>query len=1295
MHSVSPKLHGGYWLLMRAPGMYSSEQAPAYLATVHHTPLSPPSALTHSRLHSPGFTPSRPFTRALVRRRGLAPNSTRALSDGLRQRLLVAGLIFVRLLQVSAYSSGGGGPVAPASLTRILLRRRNICRDLQQGSGGAVTSASLTAVPSLSGAITRDMKNSRIYLEQARIQNTCVYIHLVSGLYCIRHLLENAGPIVAFHCGSRQPPRELRVFVAPTAMALLSFTWRVNTQRLPPGERQLTVLLGLHLRHGVDTIIGRAPGILRIHSVTSAVQRPHSNAATNKQTVVSRACRGLCSIAYCRINSRNTRARSLQSATARATSFHGKIYAEFRLQYPIVAPSQTAFVTDRSSLNCETASIARRSPTLRNTTHRTIVEPALRSVQMTVALWIGAAEDIPNTRHLFANAILPGHLLLVAFVPPVITRDVQNSRYYLRTCMDVAQTYASGVLWLNFLSFCRTFPDGIFANTTMLVPITILTSRDKLYKKSRQPLACKVAGFRGSGSDSVAPGAPAAMLDSRLPAFSSRSRDHHIGFRHVVSQYTAIVVASTPQSWKDTKERKVGGLGDNPQRGRENETYWYQDGNRMNVSNKMAAYWLATCELNEARPVGNLLGDDTVRCTWYRIFTCKIGGQEIKGSETPACPTQCRHAAKPSPPTRIIRKRQKTFPPSNENCWAAAQAFCQQPPPGRTKTCEDEMGREKKVVGIRARRRAGVGEIARHFYEFNGRCDWLARLCHACSLVIRRHSRAPSSDMGGAERREGRGQGTAEGEEWRRRGVVMGCNCVATEYGVSSRPVVALFGRESVSFAAFFSSSCFCRHGRVAIASWYVLPRRHQVSRASRTMMDHHQRPPLKTDEPVSKPRGVYSIDQILGTVRSAPSDGHRADVKDGESSRKTISSRHDNNFLVIVKAGHSSEEKVSSDQLCHILSELKTLGSVKLRYTQSDENTARQFRALCLEVLGHVRREAVSPLGEGASVAERIVYSPPTNVIRVQFPAVSPDPRVWESCRTMSLIDGSSRGSPASPAPPPPLRRRSILTSITIIGSQDLASLVHTVFDASWKRLAQSSPSTVTADSQNAVDISTLLYKTAESSLQIIELGNSSGLYRWLAPTAIDTSQTATCAPQFQHSDRSKSSDHEQLRGRLRPLLDGRTICLRLVVDLSARMARFTNQQAKPRNTIRSPFQAVRNYFQRDAEIIRSWFVKCFRETPRYKLEFETRAFILLQPLVDIFLTSPEERWSNRRLTLWQQTTNVLLISPMRLIDVSMERHRNERAGEMGDSRDNQPTNGIVRHDSHLLKFGDPRGGG
>ncbi|KAJ8871030.1 hypothetical protein PR048_027333 [Dryococelus australis] len=46
-----------------------------------------------------------------------------------------------------------------------------------------------------------------------------------------------------------------------------------------------------------------------------------------------------------------------------------------------------------------------------------------------------------------------------------------------------------------------------------------------------------------------------------------------------------------------------------------------------------------------------------------------------------------------------------------------------------------------------------------------------------------------------------------------------------------------------------------------------------------------------------------------------------------------------------------------------------------------------------------------------------------------------------------------------------------------------------------------------------------------------------------------------------------------------------------------------------------------------------------------------------------------------------------------MRLIEVNMERHRNEGAEETGDPRENPPTNGIVRHDSHLRKSGDPGG--
>ncbi|KAJ8873928.1 hypothetical protein PR048_024765 [Dryococelus australis] len=46
----------------------------------------------------------------------------------------------------------------------------------------------------------------------------------------------------------------------------------------------------------------------------------------------------------------------------------------------------------------------------------------------------------------------------------------------------------------------------------------------------------------------------------------------------------------------------------------------------------------------------------------------------------------------------------------------------------------------------------------------------------------------------------------------------------------------------------------------------------------------------------------------------------------------------------------------------------------------------------------------------------------------------------------------------------------------------------------------------------------------------------------------------------------------------------------------------------------------------------------------------------------------------------------------PMGDIEVSMEQRRNERAGETGDLRENPPTNGMVRHDSHMRKSGVTR---
>ncbi|KAJ8875088.1 hypothetical protein PR048_022979 [Dryococelus australis] len=73
-----------------------------------------------------------------------------------------------------------------------------------------------------------------------------------------------------------------------------------------------------------------------------------------------------------------------------------------------------------------------------------------------------------------------------------------------------------------------------------------------------------------------------------------------------------------------------------------------------------------------------------------------------------------------------------------------------------------------------------------------------------------------------------------------------------------------------------------------------------------------------------------------------------------------------------------------------------------------------------------------------GTTVAERLTRSPPTKTNRAQSPAGSPDFCKWASCRTMPLVGGFSRGSPASSAPS--FRHRSMITSITLIRSQDLA---------------------------------------------------------------------------------------------------------------------------------------------------------------------------------------------------------------------------------------------------------------
>ncbi|KAJ8896069.1 hypothetical protein PR048_001411 [Dryococelus australis] len=73
-----------------------------------------------------------------------------------------------------------------------------------------------------------------------------------------------------------------------------------------------------------------------------------------------------------------------------------------------------------------------------------------------------------------------------------------------------------------------------------------------------------------------------------------------------------------------------------------------------------------------------------------------------------------------------------------------------------------------------------------------------------------------------------------------------------------------------------------------------------------------------------------------------------------------------------------------------------------------------------------------------GAAVAEWLARSPPTKAIRVQSPAGSPDPRMWESCRILGDLPlphtHQSRAAPYSPQSPSSALKTSLFKSHPIL---------------------------------------------------------------------------------------------------------------------------------------------------------------------------------------------------------------------------------------------------------------------
>ncbi|KAJ8880280.1 hypothetical protein PR048_016746, partial [Dryococelus australis] len=113
------------------------------------------------------------------------------------------------------------------------------------------------------------------------------------------------------------------------------------------------------------------------------------------------------------------------------------------------------------------------------------------------------------------------------------------------------------------------------------------------------------------------------------------------------------------------------------------------------------------------------------------------------------------------------------------------------------------------------------------------------------------------------------------------------------------------------------------------------------------------------------------------------------------------------------------------------------------LHHTLSSYDPTRHSRMEFSPAFPSVEREDRSsncpdPAYREATVAKRLTSSPPTK-------AGSPDFLMWESCRTMSLVGGFSRGSPISPASYPysPQSSSSALKT-SLLRAAQISSLTH-----------------------------------------------------------------------------------------------------------------------------------------------------------------------------------------------------------------------------------------------------------
>ncbi|KAJ8887973.1 hypothetical protein PR048_007458 [Dryococelus australis] len=249
------------------------------------------------------------------------------------------------------------------------------------------------------------------------------------------------------------------------------------------------------------------------------------------------------------------------------------------------------------------------------------------------------------------------------------------------------------------------------------------------------------------------------------------------------------------------------------------------------------------------------------------------------------------------------------------------------------------------------------------------------------------------------------------------------------------------------------------------------------------------------------------------------------------------------------------------------------------------------------------------------ASVAERLACSPPAKVIQVQSPA---GPLRTFACGNRGGRCRSPAGTLGDTPPPPQLRWRSVLTSITLISSQDL--------DVK----SRPNPSTPTRNTTiQQMKLLGILPRAWASHLTLVEVG-------------------------------------------LKVVLRGANTLLRRLRSLEYPTSR---QASSTGGATSLSFDVYCTLHYEDGRRRRSTEANTQSDRPSAR---DTELQVV--PAIG---RGAEEAAARRGLLSAPRSSE-----PMKVIEVSMERLRNEReGGKTGDSRENIQTNRIVWHDSHLRK--------